>query len=183
VDKHASDGTPILGSLRSVDGRGAVRLEHRFDTDIDDVWSAITDPDRLARWHARIEGELRAGGTFRRYVEEADWDGTGRVEVCEPPRRLVVTTRESDESWRKGQGVPPFDQTLDAMLTADGEQTILAVEIGNLPLEPLAFYGVGWQLHCEALAAYLAGGELGDTRGRWDLLVPAYQLLAAEIAA
>jgi uncharacterized protein YndB with AHSA1/START domain len=183
VSEHASDATRILGSLRSVGGRGAIRLEDRFDTDIDDLWSAITDPDRLVQWHAKVEGDLRPGGAFRRYVEEADWDGTGRVEVCEAPRRLVVTTRESQESWRKGHGVPPFDETLDATLTANGDQTILLVEIGNFPLEPLAFYGVGWQIHCEKLAAYLAGRELGDTTQCWDVLLPAYQALAADIGA
>jgi len=38
-------GTRILGSLRSAtDGTGIVRMEDRFDTDIDNVWSALTDP-------------------------------------------------------------------------------------------------------------------------------------------
>ena len=171
----------VLGRLRSVDGRGVVRLEDRFDSHIDDLWSAITDPSRLAQWHARVEGDLRPGGAFRRYVDADDWEGTGRVELCEAPRHLVVTTRETEESWRKGQGVPPFDETVDATLTANGEQTILVVEIGNLPLEPLPYFGVGWQIHFEKLAAYLAGRELEDTEARWDVLVPAYQDMAAHI--
>lgn len=29
------------------------------------------------------------------------------VEACEPPRRLQVTTREIEESYRRGKGVPP----------------------------------------------------------------------------
>lgn len=181
MTSNAPGDSGVLGSLRSVDGRGVVRLENSFDAKVDDVWSAITDPARLAQWHARVEGDLRPGGTFRRYVAADDWEGIGRVEACEAPRRLVVTTRESDESWRRGQGVPPFDETLDATLTANGDQTILVVEIGNLPLEPLAFFGVGWQIHFEKLAAYLAGRELGDTTERWDVLVPAYQLLAADL--
>ena len=52
----------ILGSLRSADGAGVVRIEDRFNTDIDDLWSALTDPDRLARWYGQIEGDLRGGG-------------------------------------------------------------------------------------------------------------------------
>ncbi len=43
-------GNRILGSLRAADGKGVVRIEDRFDTDIDDLWSALTDPRRLARW-------------------------------------------------------------------------------------------------------------------------------------
>ncbi len=55
----------ILGTLRSADGKGVVRMEDRFDTDIDDVWSALTDPARLACWIGEVEGDLRLGGEFR----------------------------------------------------------------------------------------------------------------------
>ena len=41
---NARPGIRILGSLRSADGKGVVRMEDRFDTDIDDVWSALTFP-------------------------------------------------------------------------------------------------------------------------------------------
>src|ERR1700733_1070649 len=64
--------TRILGSLRSADGNGVARIEDRYDTDIDDLWSAITDPTRLARWHAQVEGDLHPGGQFRTYVEADD---------------------------------------------------------------------------------------------------------------
>jgi len=52
----------ILGSLRSADGKGIVRIEDRFDTKIDDLWSALTDPRRLARWIGEVKGGLRPGG-------------------------------------------------------------------------------------------------------------------------
>ncbi len=55
----------ILGSLRSADGKGVVRMEDRFGTDIDDLWSALTDPRRLARWMGEVEGDLRLGGESR----------------------------------------------------------------------------------------------------------------------
>jgi len=179
---NARPGTRILGSLRSADGKGVVRVEDRFDTDIDDLWSALTDPARLARWIAQVEGDLRPGGQFRTYVEADDIESTGRIVACEPPRRLVVTTRETDESWRKGNGVPPFDETLEATLTADGDHTILVIEVQGMPLDKIAFYGAGWQIHAENLAAYLGGRERGDTAARWAELVPPYQDLAANIA-
>ena len=103
------------------------------------------------------------------------------MEACEPPRRLLVTTRETDESYQKGQGVPPFDAAIEATLTADGDQTILVIEVRGMPLDKIAFYGAGWQIHAENLAAYLAGRERGDTEARWDELVPPYQDLAANI--
>jgi uncharacterized protein YndB with AHSA1/START domain len=173
--------TRILGSLRSEDGTGVVRIEDRYDTEIDDLWSALTDPVRLARWYGQVDGDLRPGGQFRLYIESADLEGTGRVVACDPPRRLLVTTRESDESWRKGRGVPPFDQALEATLTADGDQTILVIEVRGMPLDTVAAYGAGWQIHAENLAAYLEGRERGDTEARWADLVARYQNLADNI--
>jgi uncharacterized protein YndB with AHSA1/START domain len=169
---NARPGTRIVGSLRSADGKGVVRVEDRYDTDIDDLWSALTDPGRLARWFGQVEGDLRPGGQFRLYLEASGWDGTGRVEACEPPRRLLVTTKEVTE---------PYDKAVEATLTADGDQTILVIEVQGMPLDKIAFYGAGWQIHAENLAAYLAGRERGDTEGRWDELVPPYQDLAANI--
>ena len=174
-------GTRILGSLRSADGTGVVRIEDRYDTDVDDLWQALTDPARLARWYGQVAGDLRPGGEFRLYIEPNDLDSTGRVEACEPPRRLLVTTKETDESWRKGNGAPPFDQITEATLTADGDQTILVIEVRGIPLDKIAFYGAGWQIHAENLAAYLAGQNRGDTEARWGELVPPYQDLAANI--
>ena len=67
-------GTRILGSLRSADGKGVVRIEDRYDTDIDDLWSAITDPGRLARWFGQVEGDLRPGGAVNLSL-----DGVSRI--------------------------------------------------------------------------------------------------------
>src|SRR5215475_761570 len=178
----ASGGTRLLGSLGAADGKGVVRVEERYNTDIDDLWTAITDPGRLARWYGRVEGDLRPGGQFRLHVEDADSDSTGRVEACEPPRRLRVTNRETDESYQRGQGVPPYDEVIEATLTADGDQTILVIEVRGMPLDAIAFYGAGWQIHAEDLAAYLAGRERGDAEARWGELVPPYQDLAANIS-
>jgi hypothetical protein len=50
-----------------------------------------------------------------------------------------------------------------------------------MPLDRIAFYGAGWQIHAENLATYLAGREAGDTGVRWTELVPGYQELATTI--
>lgn len=92
-----------------------------------------------------------------------------------------MTTRETEESWRKGRGAEPFDETIEATLTPEGGQTILVIEVQGLPLDAIAFYGVGWQIHAETLAAHLAGQERGDTESRWNDLLPAYQELAARL--
>ncbi len=65
-------GSRILGSLRSADGVGVVRIEDRYDTTVDALWSAITDPARLARWYGQVEGDLRKGGALHLYLESDD---------------------------------------------------------------------------------------------------------------
>jgi hypothetical protein len=50
-----------------------------------------------------------------------------------------------------------------------------------MPLDKAAFYGAGWQIHAEHLAAYLAGREFGNADARWEELVPPYQDQAADI--
>jgi len=160
-----------LGTLRAAGGTGVVRLEDRFDTDAEDLWSALTDPGRLARWLGEVEGDLRQGGEFRARYFASGWEGTARVEVCEPPRRLLLLTRSPGEP----------DGVIEATLTADGDQTILVIEDRGVPLEQIAAYGAGDQIHVEDLAAYLAGRERCDARARWQELQPAYQLLAADI--
>jgi uncharacterized protein YndB with AHSA1/START domain len=84
LTSKSREGVRILGSLRSADGNGVVRMEDRFDTDIADLWSALTDPRRLLRWLGRVEGDLRLGGEFRASFLATRWEGTGRVEACEP---------------------------------------------------------------------------------------------------
>src|SRR5580693_9996770 len=75
MTSNAPAGGRILGSLRSADGKAVVSVQDRFDTDIDDLWSALTDPRRLARWLGEVEGDLRLGGEFRARFFDG-WDGT-----------------------------------------------------------------------------------------------------------
>src|ERR1700726_1603267 len=70
MTSDAAAGNRIVGTLRTADGKGVVRMEDRFDTGIDDLWSALTDPGRLARWYGQVEGDLRPAGAFRLYVED-----------------------------------------------------------------------------------------------------------------
>ena len=172
MTSNARPGARILGSLRSADGQGVVRMQDRVDTDIDDLWSALTDPRRLARWMGEVGGDLRLGGEFRARFFASGWEGTGRVEACEPPRRLVVTGKEPDR---------PGGDVSEVTLAADGDQTILVLDQPGLPLDQLAAYGAATQIHVEDLDAHLAGRERCDADARMDELLPAYQDLAANI--
>jgi uncharacterized protein YndB with AHSA1/START domain len=174
MTSNAAAGNRIVGTLRTADGKGVVRMEDRFDTDIDDLWSALTDSRCLARWLGEVDGDLCLGGEFRACFFASGWEGTGRVEACEPPQRLLLLTKDPDE---------PYELVIEATLTADGDQTILVVEERGMPLDQLAAYGAGIQIHVEDLAAHIAGHEhRDDTKARWDELRPAYQALAANVS-
>ena len=161
----------VLGSLHSVDGEGVVRMEDRLDTGIDDLWGALTDPDRLAHWYGEVEGELSQGGEFRVRIAVAG-DRTGRVEACEPPQRLLLTMRDPDP--QPGQ---PEQTVIEAQLIAEGAQTRLVWENRGMPLNLLPAYGAGIQIHVEHLADYISGRELRDVEARWAELFPAYEAL------
>jgi uncharacterized protein YndB with AHSA1/START domain len=125
----------LYGSRQSgCDLRRSVRI-HRYDTGIDDLWTALTDPGRLARWMGEVEGDLRLGGEFRFRFFASGSEGTGRVEACEPPRLLLTMAL--------GQ---PDEDVIEVTLAADGDQTILVWEERGMPLDLLAAYGAGIQV-------------------------------------
>ena len=160
----------VLGSLHKLDdGRGAVRVEDVYATDIEDLWDACTLPERMARWIADVSGELSRGGSFTARFTSG-WEGSGRVEVCERPHRLLVTT------WEE----PGEESTIEATLTGDGDRTRLVVEERGIPRDQLAAYGAGWQVHAEDLAAHVAGADRDGSESRWVEAIPTYQRLLAE---
>jgi uncharacterized protein YndB with AHSA1/START domain len=160
----------VLGSLRTEDGRAVVRMEDRYPTGVDDLWSALTDPERLARWVARVDGDLRQGGAFQASFTSG-WEGPGRVDVCEPPRRLLVTLSPGQD-----------EQTvIEVELVAEGDATRLVIEERGLPIDEAVVHGAGWQAHVEDLAAYLAGRPGAEWRTRWTELIPVYREHEADL--
>lgn len=173
MSSTARGAARILGTLRSVDGTGVARMQDRFDTDIDDLWSALTDPDRLARWLGEVEGDLHPGGQFRARFVATGWEGSGRVSECEPPRRFLIMTTDAED---------PGEHAIEANLSTDGDHTLLVIEERGMPVDQVAAYGAGMQVHVEDLAAHLVGRERCDAQVRWAELLPGYQSLARTIA-
>jgi hypothetical protein len=87
----------------------------------------------------------------------------------------VVRIKDADE---------PQENVIEAMLTADADQTIVVWEERGMPLDLLSAYGAGVQIHVEDLADYLAGCERrDDAKARWGELRAAYQDLVADLSA
>jgi uncharacterized protein YndB with AHSA1/START domain len=159
--------TAIIGSLHHLDaGTATVRVEDRYDTDVEDLWSALTEANRLRRWIADVEGDLRVGGDFRASFTSG-WEGPGRVEICDRPRRLLLVMDPGQDDTTE----------IDAVLQPDGDHTVLVIEERGLPVAHVAGHGAGWQAHMEDLGAHLAGRDKGDWHSRWTELIPAYREL------
>ena len=162
-------GEPLLGSLHSHDGEGVVRMNGRFDTGIDDLWEALTRSSRLACWYGQVEADLSEGSEFQVRIDLAG-ERTGRVEVWEPPHRLVLAMRDAD-----AQAGQPEETVIDARLSAEDAHTLLVWEERGMPIALLPAYGAGIQIHIEHLADYISGRELRDGEARWSELFPAYE--------
>jgi len=161
----------IEASLHSVGGAGVVRMKVRFETGVDDIWSAITDPQRLAHWYGTVDGDLHEDGAFTATVLASGWDGQGHIDVCDPSRKLEVTMWEEDD--RK--------HAVMAELVDEGSRTTLALEVRGVALEFLYAYGAGWHVHVEDLGAHLAGREYVHRPARWDELEPSYKEMAVTL--
>jgi uncharacterized protein YndB with AHSA1/START domain len=166
MTEETQTAVDVAGSLYTIDGQHVVHLEGRYDTDAADLWSALTEPPRLARWFAKVDGNLRPGGEFEATFT-SNVEATCRVDVCEPPRRLLVTMSPGQAS----------ETRIVAELVSDGNQTILTVEERGLPTDEVADHGAGWQVHLEDLAGHLAGLERGDWHERWAELGPRYRAM------
>ena len=116
-----------------------------YATDRDDLWDAVTNPERLARWFSPVSGELREGGRY-----QIEGNAGGAIEQCHAPERLAVTWEFADQvSW------------LHVALTPASEATTLEVA-HEAPLDPgfWAQYGpgatgVGWDLALMGLGLHL----------------------------
>ncbi len=171
-----------IGTMRALDQiRGAVRMEELYDTDIRDLWEACTSPERLARWLAKVSGDLKVGGTVE-LTFTSTWTGPARVEICDAPHHLLLTMEPGTED----------EAHLEAWFTEERSQTRLVVEERGLPVDKLHFHGAGWQVHLEDLGRSLkfnrsvhpddwsATRASPNWRSRWVELTPDYEAMPVE---
>jgi uncharacterized protein YndB with AHSA1/START domain len=128
----------------------SVLVRRSYDAPIEDVWNAITDPDRMKRWFLPVSGDLRVGGTF-----QLEGNAGGEILRCEPPRLLEVTF-----------GGPTSLVAL--RLSPDGDSdTVLELE-HTVPIEMAGsgagalYVGPGWDGALMALDLFLHGEVSAD---------------------
>jgi uncharacterized protein YndB with AHSA1/START domain len=149
-----------VGSGRIAAGEGrAIRLRRTYDAPIEDVWDALTSPERITRWFLPISGDFRVGGRYQ-FAGNAG----GEILTCERPHRLGVT-------WVYGEVTSPSDVSeLEVRLTPAGEGTT-TLELEHTAIVPDERWdqfgpgavGVGWDGGLLGLTLHLRGESVGDS--------------------
>jgi uncharacterized protein YndB with AHSA1/START domain len=130
-----------------------VTISQTYDADLDDVWDACTNPERISRWFLPVSGDLRVGG---RYQLEGNAGGT--IERCEPPNSFAATWEYGGEvSW------------IEVRLTNEAEGGT-RLEVDHIaPLDDARWgefgpgaVGVGWDMILMGLAIHLSSGQAVD---------------------
>lgn len=135
-----------------------------YDAPIEDVWDALTTPERIGRGFLPISGEYRIGGHF-----QLEGNAGGEILSCERPNRFKVT-------WAMGVPASPADVAeVEIRLTpvADGATTLELEHTAIVPDEMWDQYGpgavgVGWEGALLGLALRLSGRSVGDPTA-WQL--------------
>lgn len=122
----------------------AVILSRSYGTTVDDLWDAVTNKERLPRWFAAVEGNLKIGGRYQ--VEN---NAGGKIVECEPPRMFSLTWEfGGDVSW------------VDVALSAESPKSARLTLTHTAKLSPHweqygpGATGVGWELGLLGLALY-----------------------------
>jgi uncharacterized protein YndB with AHSA1/START domain len=164
-----SDIAALVGAIvrkvetRETDGKKlrVVLATATYDTDVADLWNALTDAKRIPRWFYPITGDLRLGGRY-----QLEGNAGGSITECEPPRRLAVT-------WEFGGGTSWVN--VDLAKEHGGKSLLRLEHIAEVPDEMWGVYGpgavgVGWDLGLQALRRHVDGGVLDPAETQaWSL--------------
>ncbi|HEU4420908.1 MAG TPA: SRPBCC family protein [Pilimelia sp.] len=142
-----------------------VQLRRTYDAPIDDVWEAISNPERIRRWFMPVSGELRLGGSY-----QLEGNAGGEILQCEPPRLLRV-------SWIYGEPAEDTFSEVEVRLSdAAGGGTVFELEhVATVEAERWTEFGpgavgVGWDLALLGLGLHLDGREIKESeREAWAM--------------
>lgn len=157
--------TEPTGQLTGTD----LSVTRTFKAGIEDVWASVTESDRTARWFGAWSGEGKPGGTIKvqlAFEEGAPWMDA-RIDACEPPRRLAVSTSDEGGAWH-----------LELLLTRVGEQTELRLVHHLTTTEGIGDIGPGWEYYLDNLVAARDGTALPDFNDYYPAMKPYFEGLA-----
>lgn len=132
-----------LAAVQLDGDHGSLRFERRLTTDLADAWSAVTEPERIARWFAPVTVEgAGEGASWRTYWDDGAEYAEGIIRRCEAQRLLEVT-------WTATDDADPAESLLRVTLSSDDDGVLLVLEHEGLVPADLVQYGAGWQSFLE----------------------------------
>lgn len=166
MSTHPPSRPEHAATLVEADGAEIIRSRRRVAAGLDEVWAAITEPDRTGAWAFRLTLEPRRGGALLFDLGDA---GTERGTVIEYDR---PTTLEYE--W-DGFGNTPWRVRFE-LAAVDGTSTHLTLD-HLLPAGNHAEFAAGWHWHLDRLEVHLAGGTppVVDSDDRFEDLLARYQ--------
>jgi uncharacterized protein YndB with AHSA1/START domain len=89
VRRRVGDRTLEAGEAR------VVTISQSYDTGLDDLWDAVTSPERIPRWFLPVSGELREGGKY-----QIEGNASGTITRCDKPHSYSATWEFNGQvSW------------------------------------------------------------------------------------
>ncbi|MEU8346934.1 SRPBCC family protein [Spirillospora sp. NPDC048832] len=133
-----------------------------YDTDVEDLWDAVTSAERIPRWFLPVSGDLRLGGRY-----QLEGNASGTIERCDPPKSFAATWEYGGQtSWIEVRLAPE----------ADGRARFELEHIAHVGDDIWEQYGpsavgIGWDQGLLGLAMHLAtGASAPDEVGpEWSL--------------
>jgi uncharacterized protein YndB with AHSA1/START domain len=128
-----------------------LRLTRTFTASIDDVWAAVTEPERLERWIGTWTGDPADGRVgFRMTAEEGEpVEEEMEIRECDPPQRLALLSHVGVQRWQL---------ELD-LVEHDGVTTLSFAQVG-IGLDEADSVGPGWEYYLDRLVAAETGGDV-----------------------
>lgn len=160
------DENTDYGRLIDVAGRRVVRFTRRYSVSRKELWAAIIEPDRMARWAFRAEMEPRRGGTLRFDFDEAGVSEGTILEWDEPSVLEYEWATDTETPWR-----------VRFELTSDGDRGTLLTFDHLLPDASNPGFAAGWHWHLDRLTLHLAGSEPAAVASdeHFDTLLQSYR--------
>lgn len=163
----------MTDDLRTSGTARAVHLERTYPTTPENLWTAWTDPDRLARWLGTPAGPIVGAAAPVRIAMggEDDWVDV-QIVRADGPRLLELRWEFAGE---------PAGLLRIELTPVSERSTLLVLDHDGLT-DSSTGYGAGWQAFLDGPLAALVGGPAGDG---WDELfaaaMPAWQERAAAL--
>lgn len=150
ITKHLG-GMDRRLSTRMVEGAEArvLTAKRTYETSPEDLWDAMTNPERLPRWFSPVAGSLEEGGTY-----EIAGNASGKILKCHAPSAFDLT-------WEFGGHVSWVNVQIQPK---DGGTELTLEHIAHVPQEMWDVYGpgaagVGWDLAFMGLGEHLRQGD------------------------